>query len=171
MPPRFREPRASRAPNHAIGEVELALDMDLTDSDAWRQIVAGLGAEVGGYGKILAPSMERPVSGRGDTGRRITSKNKPGTTRLVSGQPQPRKRTGTGRTTCGVLLDDNRRWTICRLRFNAKTVKYLELIEEGRGNLGTRNTSLHRIDSLDDIFGYADHLRATVTGYLSEQGH
>ena len=72
---------------------------------------------------------------------------------------------------CGVLLDDNRRWTICRLRFNAKTVKYLELIEEGRGNLGARNTSLHRIDSLDDIFGYADHLRATVTGYLSEQGH
>ncbi len=69
---------------------------------------------------------------------------------------------------CGVLLDDNNQRPICRLRFNAKTVKYLELIEEGRGNLGTRNTSLHRIDSPDDIVGHADRLRATVTGYLSE---
>jgi hypothetical protein len=69
---------------------------------------------------------------------------------------------------CGVLLDDNNQRPICRLRFNAKTVKYLELIEEGRGNLGTRNTSLHRIDSPDGIVGYADHLIATVTGYLSE---
>ena len=69
---------------------------------------------------------------------------------------------------CGVLLDDNNQRPICRLRFNAKTVKYLELIEEGRGNLGARNTSLHRIDAPDDIVRYAEHLRATIAGYLSE---
>jgi hypothetical protein len=70
---------------------------------------------------------------------------------------------------CGVLLDDNRQQPICRLWFNAKTVKNLELIEEGRNHLGSRNTSRHRINSLDDIFSYADHLRTTVTGYLSGQ--
>lgn len=47
-----------RSQNRAIGEVELALEMDLTSVDAWRQIASELGVEVGQYGKILASSME-----------------------------------------------------------------------------------------------------------------
>lgn len=60
-----------RAPNQAIGEVELALDMDLTSANAWEQIASELGVEIGRPGNVLAPGMERPVSGRANTGRRI----------------------------------------------------------------------------------------------------
>ncbi len=73
------------------------------------------------------------------------------------------------RSYCSVLLDDNNRRALCRLRFNAKRVKYIELIE-GRDERNHVITSFHRIDSLDDIYGYADQLRATAEGYLSEQG-
>ena len=47
-----------RSQNQAIGEVELALEMDLTSADAWRQIASELGVEVGQCGKVLATSME-----------------------------------------------------------------------------------------------------------------
>ena len=60
-----------RSPNQAIGEVELALDLDLTSANAWEQISSELGVEIGRPGNILAPSMGRPVSGRANTGRRI----------------------------------------------------------------------------------------------------
>ena len=43
---------------------------------------------------------------------------------------------------CGVLLDDNNRKTICRLRFNAASVKYLALLDEDR-----RETR-YRLDSI-----------------------
>ncbi len=40
-----------RSPNQAVGEVELALDMDLTSADVWRQIASALGVEVGRHGR------------------------------------------------------------------------------------------------------------------------
>ena len=46
-----------RAPNQAIGEVELAVDVDLTNRDVWRQIASELGVEVDRTGKILATSL------------------------------------------------------------------------------------------------------------------
>ena len=46
-----------RSPNQAIGEVELALDVDLTNGDVWREIASELGVEVDRTGKILAASL------------------------------------------------------------------------------------------------------------------
>lgn len=60
---------------------------------------------------------------------------------------------------CGVLLDDNNRKPICRLHFNSPTVKYIETF--GTDKKGTR----HRIERLDDIYEYAEQLRATVQSY------
>lgn len=47
-----------RAPNQAIGEVDLAEDVDLTNGEVWRQIASELGVEVDRTGKILAASLE-----------------------------------------------------------------------------------------------------------------
>ena len=63
---------------------------------------------------------------------------------------------------CGVLLDDNNRKPICRLRFNAASVKYLGLFNE------ERNETRYPIDSIDDISGYADQIRVTVERYMRE---
>ena len=61
---------------------------------------------------------------------------------------------------CGVLLDDNNRKTVCRLRFNAASVKYLALLDEDR-----RETR-YRLDSIDDISRYAIEIQAAVRLHL-----
>lgn len=58
-----------------------------------------------------------------------------------------------------VLLDDNNRKPICRLRLNAKSVKYLELINPDG------STSKEVITSLDDIYKYSSQLCATAVSY------
>lgn len=52
-----------------------------------------------------------------------------------------------------VLLDDNNRRPICRLHFN-RSQKYLGVLDVDK------NETRHAIDSLDDIYKYADELRA-----------
>lgn len=59
---------------------------------------------------------------------------------------------------CGILLDDNNRKPICRLHFNA-TKKYIEVFDEERR--GTR----HQIDTLSDIYKFADDIVATIKRY------
>jgi hypothetical protein len=61
-------------------------------------------------------------------------------------------------TYCGVLLDDNNRQPICRLRFNSAQ-KYLGLIDENK------DEEKVPIDDLDEIYQYADRLRATPKYY------
>ncbi|MEJ1230754.1 MAG: hypothetical protein WDM88_09390 [Galbitalea sp.] len=56
----------------------------------------------------------------------------------------------------GILLDDNNRKTIARLHFNQKKQKYLGLLDSDKAE--TR----HPIDSLDDIYEFADEIRAVV---------
>ncbi|MFQ5569633.1 MAG: type I restriction endonuclease [Rhodothermales bacterium] len=58
----------------------------------------------------------------------------------------------------GILLDDNNRKPICRLHFNA-TQKYLGLFDE------YKKEERVPIDSLDDIYQYADRIRATIRVY------
>ncbi|ACZ29281.1 protein of unknown function DUF450 [Xylanimonas cellulosilytica DSM 15894] len=52
----------------------------------------------------------------------------------------------------GVLVDDNNRKPIARLHFNAGT-KYLGLLDE------TKAETRHRIETLDEIYRYADEIR------------
>jgi hypothetical protein len=61
---------------------------------------------------------------------------------------------------CAILLDDNNRKTICRLRFN--NIQKLKL--------GIFNTQKEEeqvtLESVDDLYNYAEQIRATVTAYL-----
>ena len=58
-----------------------------------------------------------------------------------------------------VLLDDNNRKPIARLHFNSKSVKYLGLFD------AEKNETRHVIESLDDIYQHAAHIRETVKSY------
>lgn len=58
-----------------------------------------------------------------------------------------------------ILLDDNNRKPIARLHFNSKSIKYLGLFD------GEKNETRHAIETLDDIYRHADHIRQTVKAY------
>jgi len=60
---------------------------------------------------------------------------------------------------CGVILDDNNRKPICRMHFN-RGQKYLGTFDQEKNE--TRNP----INSVDDIYNFADQLRTTVGYYL-----
>jgi hypothetical protein len=59
---------------------------------------------------------------------------------------------------CGILLDDNNRKPICRLHFN-RAQKYIGLFDEAK------NETRHPIETLDQIYAFADHLKKTALGY------
>lgn len=63
------------------------------------------------------------------------------------------------RSYCAILLDNNNRRPIIRLHFNAKRVKYITLFHEDRSE------ERIRIEGVDDIYTYADRLRATAASY------
>lgn len=58
---------------------------------------------------------------------------------------------------CGILLDDNNRKPICRLHFNYSQ-KYL-------GVISGKNEERIEIDSVEDIFKYADRIKAIISEY------
>lgn len=60
---------------------------------------------------------------------------------------------------CAILLDDNNRKPICRLRFNNAQKLRLGLFNE------KKEEDLVTLESIDDIFNYADRLKATVLSY------
>lgn len=62
------------------------------------------------------------------------------------------------KTYFGVLLDDNNRRPLARLWFNTSQ-KYIGLFD------AEKNETRHPIDSLDEIYNFADHIRATVHYY------
>lgn len=62
---------------------------------------------------------------------------------------------------CAILLDDNNRKPICRLRFN--NVQKLKL---GVFN-ANKEEEQFALESVDDLYNYADKLNATVASYLS----
>ena len=60
---------------------------------------------------------------------------------------------------CGILLDDNNRKPICRLRFNSPTKKYLALID------ADKNEDKVPVVRPEDIYQHAERLRETVRRY------
>lgn len=62
---------------------------------------------------------------------------------------------------CGILLDDNNRKPICRLHFN-RSQKYVGIFD------ADKNQDRIPIESIDEIYNYADRLKAVVTAYDSE---
>ena len=58
----------------------------------------------------------------------------------------------------GVLLDDNNRKPICRLRFNASQ-KYIGLLD------ADKNETRHAVETLDDLYKFADQIREAAERY------
>lgn len=61
----------------------------------------------------------------------------------------------------GVLLDDNNRKPICRLHFNSQSAKYLGLFDANKDQVRVK------MEGPEDIYQYAEQLRATLRGYLA----
>lgn len=61
---------------------------------------------------------------------------------------------------CAILLDDNNRKPICRLRFNNTAKLVLGLID------ASKNEEKVQLNDLDDIYNYADKLKAAAQSYL-----
>jgi hypothetical protein len=61
---------------------------------------------------------------------------------------------------CAILLDDNNRKPICRLRFN--NIQRLKL---GIFN-PQREEEQVALEAVDDLYNYAEQIRATVVSYL-----
>lgn len=61
---------------------------------------------------------------------------------------------------CAVLLDDNNRRPICRLRFNNSQKLRLGLFNE------TKEEEILPLESVDEIFNFEERLRTTVALYL-----
>ena len=62
------------------------------------------------------------------------------------------------KTYMAILLDNNNRKPLCRLRFNW-TQKYLGLFDEDK------NETKHTLESLDDIYQFAEQLKETALRY------
>lgn len=62
----------------------------------------------------------------------------------------------------GILLDDNNRKPICRMYFNAQSVKYIATFDENRKEVK------HEIKTLDDIYDYSEQLRNIVLLYAKK---
>ncbi len=61
---------------------------------------------------------------------------------------------------CAILLDDNNRKPVCRLRFNNPQKLQLGVFND------KKEEERHGLDSLDDIYNFSEQLRATVASHL-----
>jgi len=62
---------------------------------------------------------------------------------------------------CPILLDDNNRKPICRLRFNNAQKMRLGFFNEKREEV------IVDLEAVEDIFNFSDHIKATVVAYIS----
>lgn len=62
----------------------------------------------------------------------------------------------------GILLDDNNRKPICRLRFNGP-VKYISIVDS------SRKKEQFKIEDLNDIYSHAERLKKAVLSYENPQ--
>ena len=60
----------------------------------------------------------------------------------------------------GILLDDNNRKPLCRLRFNYSQ-KYIGLLDQ------QKNETKHPIENLNEIYKFAEQLKETALRYDS----
>jgi len=65
---------------------------------------------------------------------------------------------------CAILLDDNNRKPVCRLRFNNSQKLQLGLFND------KKDEERYAIESVDDIFNYSEQLKTTVNSYLPRPG-
>jgi hypothetical protein len=61
---------------------------------------------------------------------------------------------------CAVLLDDNNRKTIARLRFNSTNHKHIGIFDENK------EENQHRISELDDIYQHAEDIQTAARSII-----
>lgn len=66
---------------------------------------------------------------------------------------------------CAILLDDNNRKAVCRLRFNNTQKLKLGIFNDQKDEL------IHDLESIEDIFNYSEQIKATVHSYLTPSGN
>jgi hypothetical protein len=66
-------------------------------------------------------------------------------------------------TYCAILVDDNNRKPICRLRFNSKRSLTIGIFNE------QKEEEMIKIDRLDDIYLHADKLIAVAKSYATSE--
>ena len=71
------------------------------------------------------------------------------------------------RSYCGILLDNNDRKPICRLRFTSSR-KRIGLLGNERDSGGRRLETQYQIEAVNEIADYAEQLQEVVRGYLQE---
>lgn len=64
------------------------------------------------------------------------------------------------RSYCGVLLDDNNRKPICRLRFNSRRSLAISLFDD------QKTESRHRLEHVDGLWEFSEQLKATCRRYV-----
>lgn len=64
---------------------------------------------------------------------------------------------------CAILLDDNNRRPVCRLRFNNAQKLRVGIFND------EKDEEQFALESVDDIYNYAEQLKATVSSYLGSQ--
>ena len=65
---------------------------------------------------------------------------------------------------CAILLDDNNRKAVCRLRFNNVQKLKLGIFNDAKDEL------IFDLESIEDIFNYSEQIKATVHSYLTPSG-
>ena len=63
---------------------------------------------------------------------------------------------------CSILIDDNNRKNLCRLRFNYASKRYIGILDEDK------NEQTYEIESIDDIYQYADQLKQRASFFVAE---
>lgn len=64
-----------------------------------------------------------------------------------------------------VLIDNNKLKPVCRLLLNSPTNKYIALFDGSKDDRGCKQTVKHKINSIDDIYNYAEQLVEAVSKY------
>lgn len=70
----------------------------------------------------------------------------------------------------GILLDNNNRKPICRLRFNISEKKHIELFRHDEST-DERVSTIENINDLDDLLKYAADFKSIVEFYESRESH
>ncbi len=65
---------------------------------------------------------------------------------------------------CAILLDDNNRKPICRLRFNNTQKLRIGLFKDNK------EEELMNLESVDNIYSFADRIKATLSSYIKSDG-
>lgn len=70
---------------------------------------------------------------------------------------------------CGVLLDDNQKKVLCRMRFNSKQKKIGLFDSQERSLGGVRIENKIPIENLSDIYKHAERLKNTAKHYIPDE--